>query len=78
MSKMQVSLPVNMMNKHWYVAVVNAKKRAVQVLDSVPSAIKQFKKGHPKLENMVHFSMLSKYIPRVNFHIICLMLLKLL
>lgn len=47
MSKMEVSLPVNMMNKHWYVAVVNAKKRAVQVLDSMPLTINSLRKPTP-------------------------------
>ena len=42
-----VSLPVNMMNKHWYVAVVNAKKRAVQVLDSMPLTINSLRKPTP-------------------------------
>ena len=47
MSKMQVSLPVNIMNKHWFVPVVNAKKRAVQVLDSMPLTINSLRKPTP-------------------------------
>ena len=55
MSKLQVALPVNIKNRHWYGAVVNARKRVVQVLDSMPSSPENFKKTHPELENMVRF-----------------------
>uniref|UniRef100_A0A8I6Y518 Ubiquitin-like protease family profile domain-containing protein n=1 Tax=Hordeum vulgare subsp. vulgare TaxID=112509 RepID=A0A8I6Y518_HORVV len=47
-----VALPVNVKDTHWYVSVVNAKKRVVQVLDSKLSRTNQFKKAHPELENM--------------------------
>ncbi|KAE8769849.1 hypothetical protein D1007_58497 [Hordeum vulgare] len=50
--KSDVALPVNVKDAHWYVSVVNAKKRAVQVLDSKLSRTNQFKKAHPELENM--------------------------
>ncbi|TVU21309.1 hypothetical protein EJB05_30937, partial [Eragrostis curvula] len=31
----QVFLPINIDNQHWYLAVINAKKRKIQVLDSL-------------------------------------------
>ncbi|TVU03100.1 hypothetical protein EJB05_51370, partial [Eragrostis curvula] len=30
-----VFLPINIENKHWYLAVINATKRKIQVLDSL-------------------------------------------
>jgi Ulp1 family protease len=38
---MQVLIPINIENFHWYLAVVNAKKSEVHVLDSLWDQKKQ-------------------------------------
>jgi hypothetical protein len=50
---LQICLPVNYENIHWYVVNVNPEERLIQVLDSMRKQTKNFKKAHPELQNMV-------------------------
>jgi Ulp1 family protease len=37
--KFQIHIPVNSNNMHWYVAVINTRKRRIQVLDSLDTGM---------------------------------------
>ena len=50
---LQIILPLNHENVHWFVVNVDPKNRQIQVLDSLPNGKQNFKKSHPELEHMV-------------------------
>ena len=47
---LQIFLPINIKDTHWYLAVLNAKRREVQILDSLAKPIS---KDRPDLRRVV-------------------------
>jgi Ulp1 family protease len=47
-SILQVFIPINIRELHWYLVVLNAKRREIQILDSLGSSL-----GHKDLDCVV-------------------------
>jgi Ulp1 family protease len=55
--KFQIFVPINIQETHWYLGVINAKKRQIQILDSTGTA---FDRTHLKqdVSNLIRIASL--------------------